>query len=662
MSSLSAGSAAIDSAGALLAPGSVRAMQSAAENASVNRSLEIAGVYCSEHHEENVHGTAGNVAPLFLLLMILFAVLLLDVFDCCGLDYLCSCLRPFGTTEPAVRRDTSAEPTSALTEPLTTKVVVDSTGQPISTGNGASSEETSSEPLHAKADADAAQAVVAGKPLSSSTKDSLEAGMSKERAGEGSSAPKEDDDDSPKTIDMHGWFVVAFTVIPPFMGDLYFSMLAPFFPGQAEARGLSHGMIGLIFAMHPLGSILMGFTMPWLMRQPYADTYVFLRRATNCQGMYVCLIGLVGLVAPERDQAVAFALPLIILRFLQGISVTIMEVCNEMITLLILPRQYIGPVQGVIMATRTLGVIAGPVLGGFLYQAGCWALPFTFGATMIGVAAIILTFGLGRRAPPGMKSKKSDLTGLQLMKTLDVWLVAIPMFIVCMMTSFLEPSWQGFLGRRPFSMEPREIGVFLQTAVMIYIVVLVLAGMTMSCCGSAVQFFVGTVIASLGMLFIGPSPWFGDGVPMTEGIVLMGTMINYTGIAIVVPATVPIALDIFERAGYSQKQVAGASAAMFTIVICAGNAIGPPLGGFLIDSFGGLPQTTTAYFVVSAAIAVPLTFLLVLKYAKRPERGCASKEGCVSRTNVPGDEHVTSFPDDEAAMMRAHGRAADTHM
>jgi hypothetical protein len=214
MSSLSAGSAAIDSAGALLAPGSVRAMQSAAENASVNRSLEIAGVFCSEHHEENVHGTAGNVAPLFLLLMILFAVLLLDVFDCCGLDYLCSCLRPFGTTEPAVRRDTSAEPTSALTEPLTTKVVVDSTGQPISTGNGASSEETSSEPLHAKADADAAQAVVAGKPLSSSTKDSLEAGMSKERAGEGSSAPKEDDDDSPKTIDMHGWFVVAFTVIP----------------------------------------------------------------------------------------------------------------------------------------------------------------------------------------------------------------------------------------------------------------------------------------------------------------------------------------------------------------------------------------------------------------------------------------------------------------
>jgi len=237
------------------------------------------------------------------------------------------------------------------------------------------------------------------------------------------------------------------------------------------------------------------------------------------------------------------------------------------------------------------------------------------------------------------------------MKTLDVWLVAIPMFIVCMMTSFLEPSWQGFLGRRPFSMAPNEIGLFLQTAVIIYMVVLVLAGMTMSCCGSAAQFFGGTIVAALGMLFIGPSPWFGDAVPMTQGVVLMGTMINYTGIAIVVPATVPIALDIFERAGYSQKQVAGASAAMFTIVICAGNAIGPPLGGFLIDMFGGLPATTTAYFMVAVTVAVPLTFILVFKYARRPERGCASKDGCVSRSQIPESAEYSAYaPDGEAAV------------
>ena len=93
-----------------------------------------------------------------------------------------------------------------------------------------------------------------------------------------------------------------------------------------------------------------------------------------------------------------------------------------------------------------------------------------------------------------------------------------------------------------------------------------------------------------------------------------------------VPATVPIALDIFEANGYSQKQVAGASAAMFSIVICSGNAMGPPLGGLLIQLTGGLPMTATIYFCLAAAIAVPLNGVLVLKYGKRPSQGCAARQ------------------------------------
>ena len=122
-----------------------------------------------------------------------------------------------------------------------------------------------------------------------------------------------------------------------------------------------------------------------------------------------------------------------------------------MIVLFLLPRKHVGMVQGVIMATRTLGVISGPVLGGVLYRAGCWALPFTVGAILLGIATIVLMIGLGRKAPPrkGGEEAKNDLTGLQLMKTLDVWYVGLPMFIVCMMTSFLEPSWQGFLAAHP---------------------------------------------------------------------------------------------------------------------------------------------------------------------------------------------------------------------
>ena len=92
-----------------------------------------------------------------------------------------------------------------------------------------------------------------------------------------------------------------------------------------------------------------------------------------------------------------------------------------------------------------------------------------------------------------------------------------------------------------------------------------------------------------------------------------------------VPAHVPVALDIFEANGYSQKQVAGASSAMFTIVICTGNALGPPLGGLLIQLTGGLPTTATIYFCLAASVAVPLNAILVCQYWKRPAQGCVAR-------------------------------------
>ena len=92
--------------------------------------------------------------------------------------------------------------------------------------------------------------------------------------------------------------------------------------------------------------------------------------------------------------------------------------------------------------------------------------------------------------------------------------------------------------------------------------------------------------------------------PFYSSLCLSGALLTYVHAHVVcsrgarlaqVPATVPIALDIFEAHGYSQKQVAGASAAMFSIVICSGNAMGPPLGGILIQALDGLPSTATAY-------------------------------------------------------------------
>jgi predicted MFS family arabinose efflux permease len=132
---------------------------------------------------------------------------------------------------------------------------------------------------------------------------------------------------------------------------------------------------------------------------------------------------------------------------------------------------------------------------------------------------------------------------------------------------------------------------------------------------------LGILLSAVGLLFIGPSPWFGTAVPQTHGIVLMGAMICYAGVAIFVPAMLPLALDVFERAGYKQRSVAGVVSAMFTLIICAANFVGAPLGGLLIDQLSGVPITTSVF----AAAVVGVTACTLFPLAKYVQLGRSDK-------------------------------------
>lgn len=158
-------------------------------------------------------------------------------------------------------------------------------------------------------------------------------------------------------------------------------------------------------------------------------------------------------------------------------------------------------------------------------------------------------------------------------------------------------------------------------------VVLVFAGLLLPCIGPALQTAIGAVIAATGLLFIGPSPWFGESIPQTESVVLAGTMTTYAGLGIAIPAGLPLALEIYIRAGFTQKQVAGVSSALFVAMMAVANSIGPPVGGALVDALGGVPATTTTYFIIACLVAVPCIMVLCFKYIRRPDAGCASRDG-----------------------------------
>jgi len=465
---------------------------------------------------------------------------------------------------------------------------------------------------------------------------------------------EEVDAGDPQTIDWKGYMLIAVTVVPGFVGDTYFTMLAPFLPGVVDLRGMSNVIAGLIFGCQPLGSVFTAPVVSWALRQPWGDPFVMLRLSSCFTAVAISVTGLLGVIPtePTTENQVLFTLLICSMRFLQGCCVTVMQVCNGQVTLMLLPRGHIGPVQGIIQAVRILGVIAGPPLGGLLYSTGCWALPFTVGGILLVVSAITLNIGLGRRAPKKMLAPPESMTMWQLFKIVDTWVViALPMFMVCMETSFMEPAWQAFLGRAPFRMSPVEIGAFLNAGVVVYMLLIIVGGFCIGTFGPAIQYVGGAIFSGLGLYLIGPSPWLGGILPQESHVVLLGYMLSNAGVALFVPCMTPLALEVFDRAGYTQKQVASAESGLFTMIVCTANFIGPPIGGALIDVFGhaagpnmGVPWTTTVY-ATAVIVVSSISLIRIGKYAspraKMIRRACGYNvdgEGPEAQKATTGDK------------------------
>lgn len=283
-------------------------------NATVSEGSEIEGAVCTAAGVP----TGGDVWPLFVIFITVCIILLLDYTDCFGVNVL-EVIRGQQPLANSTTSTTSPDPTSA------------------DVGDSRSSTK---------------ETLLKDKPLDDAPPSTTTG------------------DDSPTSIDLAGYILIAFTVVPGLVGDTYFTMLATFLPGVVDLRGMSGAISGLIFGCQPLGSLVTAPIVPWALRQEWGDPYVMLRLSSAFTAMAISVSGLLGKIPEDNllPNQLAFTAVLCAMRFVQGACVTVMQVCNGQITLMLLPKDKIGPVQGIILATRILGVIAGPVLGGFLYS------------------------------------------------------------------------------------------------------------------------------------------------------------------------------------------------------------------------------------------------------------------------------------------------------
>lgn len=406
-------------------------------------------------------------------------------------------------------------------------------------------------------------------------------------------------------------FVIVMTMLPGTISDLYFSMIFTFMPAEARRHGLSPLYIGLVVSCQPLGALIGSMIVPFVLKGS-ADPYTLLRRAALASAVCATSNGFAGSFAVGQPwSGLLFGGYLGAVRFCQGFATSFVEISAEAVMLMLLPPSAIGFGTGIISAIKAIATMGGPALGGFLFEAGCWPAPFSVGGLLLSAVCLAHRFLLGTKAPGGLRPK-AEVAVWDLLRLPDVWLIMGPVFFTLLSYFMMEPQFQPFL-HDAFSLRPSQIGLFLLVGVFTQTAFLTLSGGFVNQLGPRPLTLLGIVGYLAGMFFFGPSPLlhFEGG---TFAVSTGGYVLSCAGFGLIMPCVTIMILRIYHAHGYSQKQVAGVSAALYMSVMSAANILGPPLGGAIIGPMGGFAWLNTAIAIAGlGGIFLPVC-AVVCKY------------------------------------------------
>lgn len=153
-----------------------------------------------------------------------------------------------------------------------------------------------------------------------------------------------------------------------------YSLLAPFFPGVAEEKGVSSGYVGILFAV---------FSFVVLSTSPMIGVYMSQLgiKKVLLWGLGCLAVSTIAFAVMEYFEGMKFFLYCFVLRIAQGVGSAATETAGYAITARMYPGADLTYMMGLLEVACGLGFLLGPPIGGLLYGSeivGTYnsALPF----------------------------------------------------------------------------------------------------------------------------------------------------------------------------------------------------------------------------------------------------------------------------------------------
>ncbi|CAL1297559.1 unnamed protein product [Larinioides sclopetarius] len=381
-----------------------------------------------------------------------------------------------------------------------------------------------------------------------------------------------------------------------FTAYLSMSIIAPFFPREASAKGMREAVSGFVFSIYALiimvASPLLGKILPKV-----GAKFMFLSGVGFC-GSCNILFGLLDKVNGELE----FAVLCFVVRSFEALGAA--AFCTASCTILIdqFPDD-IGTIFGFTETCIGIGMSIGPAIGGALYSVGGFGLPFF---TLGGVVVLIvpLCWYILRNVKDPAVVLNPSVSYKKLLSMPHVIVVCFILAVASQAQGFIDPTLEPHM--RQYNLDTGVVGLLFLLLSGVYAVSSPLVGWISGRMENKYPIMIfGLSLITLSMLLIGPAEFLPIEGSVWLSIVALA-ILGFSFAAAYVPTFESMFIAAMNGGLEDDINTYSVVSGLWNSIYSLGEVTGPSLGGILSDFFTFPEASSLMAFCTLASFCVAL--------------------------------------------------------
>ncbi|MBM7644119.1 multidrug resistance protein [Scopulibacillus daqui] len=374
-----------------------------------------------------------------------------------------------------------------------------------------------------------------------------------------------------KTINRQQMLGLCIALSILFMDTMLYSLIIPLIPYLTKTLNASSTMIGFLVSSYAIGLLI--------------ATPLFGPLSDRIGRKKPILFGLSVLIISTLLFSFAHTMPsLIIARFIQGVAAAANVTASLALIADLFPQKLRGTMMGIAVTGISIGLLLGAPIGGALFDAGGYMMPFL---VIAGIAFSVLVIVLITLVEPSHYKEKTT-SAIKFLRHPMVLFIILVVLLSEAAVSLLEPVLPVFLTDQ-LHLSPSTVGLLFGAMSLSYGLVSPLSGALSDRFHPFMIMIIGLLWSALTipLMIVAKSLW-----QETIAMILVGA-----GIGFALSPTLGSLGKIVDRDGSSSY---GAAYSLFNIFDSIGMMLGPLIGGILAD----LLPIKTSMLVVSVSLLI----------------------------------------------------------